>query len=71
MPRQATRNRKKNSEKDSNKVQRRASKHSVLQAEPNLQELLTSLRQRKHRIVKAISESTEQFQTGRYEGPEE
>jgi len=28
-------------------------------------------REKKYRIVKAISQSTEQFQTGRYEGPED
>ena len=61
----------------SGKVRRRNAKREVREAEPDLTELLASLHEeilqpeKKYRIVKAISASTDQFQTGRYEGPED
>ncbi len=68
---------KKDAKKESNKIRRRNAKREVAEAEPDPMELLASLREqigkpeKKYRIVKAISQSTEQFQTGRYEGPED
>ena len=71
---------KKEAKQGSNKLRRRNNKRAVHEAEPDLdellasltcpQDLLTKLREKKYQITKAIAQSTDQFHTGRYEGPD-